>query len=52
VIDWPSYSSDLNPIENLWALLKAENYILYPELVGALYNKAILDLLIRYAINT
>lgn len=26
VMNWPPYSSDLNPIENLWALIKAEIY--------------------------
>ena len=31
-ITWPPYSPDLNPIENLWALVKAEIYKLYPEL--------------------
>jgi transposase len=36
VIDWPPYSPDLNPIENLWALLKAEMYRLFPGLVGML----------------
>ena len=22
IIDWPPYCSDLNPIENIWAILK------------------------------
>ena len=32
VMEWPPYSSDLNPIENLWALLKKEVYKVYPDL--------------------
>ena len=29
---WPPYSLDLNPIENLWVIMKAEIYKLYLEL--------------------
>ena len=32
IMIWPPYSPDLNPIENLWALVKAEIYAIYPEL--------------------
>ena len=39
-MDFPSYSPDLNPIENLWAILKARVENNYPktveELIGAI----------------
>ena len=32
LMKWPSYSSDPNLIENLWALLKKKAYKVYPDL--------------------
>jgi transposase len=32
---WPRYSPDLNPIENLWVLMKGKIYRLHPELTYA-----------------
>ena len=31
VMDWPPYSSDLNPIENIWSLLKKHVTILHTQ---------------------
>ena len=31
-MEWPPFSPDLNPIENLWSVLKAKIYELDPEI--------------------
>jgi transposase len=45
----PAYSPDLNPIENLWALMKAEIYHQYPELEWAPDTEGTLEELIEAA---
>lgn len=32
---WPPYSPDLNPINNLWAIMKQQQFFNYPELEDA-----------------
>jgi len=49
IMEWPPYSPDLNPIENLWALLKAEILKRHPELIQLPNNETTLDLLVDAA---
>lgn len=49
IMSWPPYSPALDPIETLWALMKAELYRLHPELEHAPDTDATLDALIRGA---
>ena len=50
VMDWPPYSPDLNPIENIWALLKQKIYELRPDLIEH-SNIAMLSVLQETAIE-
>ena len=49
IIEWPPYSPDLNPIENLWALLKSEILKRHPELLHLPNNGDTLELLLNAA---
>jgi len=48
-MDWPPYSPDLNPIENLWKMLKAEIYRAHPELKGMGNSEATMNFMIECA---
>lgn len=49
VMEWHSYSPDLNPTENLWALLKAEIYKIRPDLLNMRNNSETKEILVETA---
>jgi len=49
VMAWPPYSLDLNPIENLWKMLKAEINRAHPKLKGMGNSQAIMDFMVECA---
>ena len=48
-MEWPPYSPDLNLIENLWALLKAEIYKIRPDLLDMRNNDETKEILVETA---
>lgn len=46
-VDWPPYSPDMNPIENLWKILKEKIIELYPELIIMKDNDTTREFLIK-----
>ena len=49
VYSWPPYSPDLNPIENLWKMLKAEIVRVHPELITMKDNNCTQEHLVKCA---
>lgn len=44
-MNWPPYPPDLNPIENLWTLLKQKIYQIRPDLLHMPNNDATLAIM-------